>query len=93
MTRSELIQKLALIHHQLTTKDVELTVHTIMEEMSRTLAKGGRVEIRGFGCFTCNYRPQRQARNPKTGAPVLVPAKYVPHFKAGKELRERVDSD
>lgn len=93
MTRAELIQNLAAIHRDLTTQDVELAVRTIMDEMSRTLAKGERVEIRGFGSFTCNHRPSRKARNPKTGAPVTVPAKYVPHFKAGKELRERVVSD
>ena len=91
MTRAELIAKLASDHPQLTSKDIELTVRTILDEMSRVLSKGGRVEVRGFGSFNLNHRPPRNGRNPKTGAPVLVPAKYFPHFKAGKELRERVD--
>ncbi len=91
MTRAELIAKLASGHPQLTPKDIELTVRTILDEMSRVLSKGGRVEVRGFGSFNLNHRPQRNVRNPKTGATVLGPAKYVPHFKAGKELRERVD--
>lgn len=91
MTRAELIDQLATIHPQLTHKDIELTVRTILDEMSRNLAEGGRAEIRGFGSFCLNHRPQRKGRNPKTGKSVMVPAKYVPHFKAGKELRERVD--
>lgn len=91
MTRSDLIEKLALAHPQLTPKDIELTVRTILDEISRVLTKGGRAEIRGFGSFNLNHRPPRNGRNPKTGASVLVPAKYVPHFKPGKELRERVD--
>lgn len=90
MTRAELIQQLASIHPQLTTKDVELAVRTILDGMSRTLARGGRVEIRGFGSFGINYRPARKGRNPKTGVAVMVPAKYAPHFKPSKELRERV---
>lgn len=92
MTRAELIQQIALNHPQLTAKDVELTVRTILDGMSRVLARGGRVEIRGFGSFGINHRPARKGRNPKTGTAVMVPAKYVPHFKAGKGLRERVDS-
>lgn len=91
MTRSELIEQLALRNPQLTLKDLELTVHTILGELSRALTKGGRAEIRGFGSFSLNHRPPRLGRNPKTGEPVNIPAKYVPHFKAGKELRERVD--
>jgi integration host factor subunit beta len=63
----------------------------ILDAMSETLAKGDRIEIRGFGSFSLNYRPPRVGRNPKSGVKVEVPAKYVPHFKAGKELRERVD--
>jgi len=82
---------LASNHPQLTAKDIELTVRTILDGMSRALSKGGRAEIRGFGSFGLNYRPPRQGRNPKTGAKVKVPAKYVPHFKVGKGLRERVD--
>lgn len=92
MTRAELIQQIASNHPQLTAKDIELTVLTILDGMSRVLAKGGRVEIRGFGSFGINHRPARKGRNPKTGSAVMVPAKYVPHFKAGKGLRERVDS-
>lgn len=91
MTRSELIQRLADQFPQLTLKDIELTVRTILEQMSESLAKGNRAEIRGFGSFSLNHRPPRKGRNPKTGASVSIPAKYVPHFKPGKELRERVD--
>jgi integration host factor subunit beta len=91
MTRSELIAQLALSQSQLTPKDIELTVRVILDEIPGILVKGGRVEIRGFGSFGLNHRPPRKGRNPKSGATVLIPAKYVPHFKAGKELRERVD--
>lgn len=91
MTRSELIQRLAEQFPQLTLKDIELTVRTILEQMSESLAKGNRAEIRGFGSFSLNHRPPRKGRNPKTGASVAIPAKYAPHFKPGKELRERVD--
>lgn len=90
MTRSDLIVRLAELHPQLLTKDAELSVKVILDTLSATLARGERVEIRGFGSFALNYRPPRQGRNPKTGEKVKVPAKYVPHFKAGKELRERV---
>ena len=91
MNRSELIQNLAELFPDLTVKDIDLTVRTILDEISRTLAKGGRAEIRGFGSFNLNYRPPRKGRNPKTGSSVMVPDKYVPHFKPGKEMRERVD--
>jgi len=91
MTRSELIARLAEQHTQLLAKDAELAVKVVLDAMSETLANGGRIEIRGFGSFALNYRPPRQGRNPKSGDKVQVPAKYVPHFKAGKELRERVD--
>lgn len=90
MTRSDLIDRLAELHPQLQLKDAESAVKVILEALSTALSKGGRVEIRGFGSFGLNYRPPRQGRNPKTGDRVKVPAKYVPHFKAGKELRERV---
>ncbi len=93
MTRSELIQRLAEQFPQLTLKDIDLTIRTLLDEMSKSLAKGNRAEIRGFGSFTLNYRPPRKGRNPKSGASVSIPAKYVPHFKPGKELRERVDLD
>lgn len=91
MTRSDLINKLAEQYPQLLVKDVELAVRVVLDTMSSTMARGGRIEIRGFGSFALNYRPPRTGRNPKSGDRVQVPAKYVPHFKAGKELRERVD--
>ena len=91
MNRSDLIARLAERYPQLLTKDAELAVKVILDTMSSSLASGGRVEIRGFGSFALNYRPPRVGRNPKSGEKVNVPAKYVPHFKAGKELRERVD--
>ena len=91
MTRSDLIAKLAERYSQLLAKDAELAVKVILDTMAETMARGGRIEIRGFGSFSLNYRPPRTGRNPKTGEKVQVPAKYVPHFKAGKELRERVD--
>ncbi len=91
MTKSELIAQLSVRFPQLVLKDAEIAVKTILDAMSQTLCDGNRIEIRGFGSFSLNYRPPRQGRNPKTGDTVPVPAKYVPHFKAGKELRDRVD--
>ena len=91
MTRSDLIIKLAERYPQLLGKDAELAVKVILESMASSLTSGDRIEIRGFGSFALNYRPPRMGRNPKSGDKVQVPAKYVPHFKAGKELRERVD--
>lgn len=91
MTKSELIARLAARFPQLVTKDAELSVKTIIEAMTNSLSAGQRIEIRGFGSFDLNYRPPRVGRNPKSGERVEVPAKYVPHFKAGKEMRERVD--
>ena len=90
MNRSDLINRLAELHPQLLIKDVDLAVKVILDSMSDTLSHGGRIEIRGFGSFGLNYRPPRLGRNPKTGEKVKVPAKYMPHFKTGKELRERV---
>lgn len=90
MNRSDLITRLAELHPQLLAKDAESVVKVILDALSNTLSKGGRVEIRGFSSFGLNYRPPRHGRNPKTGDSVKVPAKYVPHFKTGKELRERV---
>ena len=90
MNRSDLISRLAELHPQLQIKDAELAVKVIVDALCGTLSKGGRAEIRGFGSFGLNYRPPRQGRNPKTGDKVQVPAKYFPHFKAGKELKERV---
>lgn len=91
MTKSELIEILARKQPQLNSKDVELSVKTILEHMAQVLASGERIEIRGFGSFSLHYRPPRVGRNPKTGDSVQLGAKYVPHFKPGKELRERVD--
>jgi integration host factor subunit beta len=92
MTKSQLIELLSARHSQLAPKDAELAVKTMLDAMAHTLASGNRIEIRGFGSFGLNFRPPRVGRNPKTGEKVQVPRKYVPHFKAGKELRERVDS-
>ena len=91
MTKSELIEILARKQSQLAYKDVELAVKTILEHMAQTLANGERIEIRGFGSFSLHYRPPRMGRNPKTGEAVSLGSKYVPHFKPGKELRERVN--
>ena len=93
MTRSELIEQLALKHPQLTALDVELAIRHILDGIAMTLGNQRRVEIRGFGCFVINHRPPRTGRNPKTGVTVKVTAKDVPHFRAGKELRERVNPD
>ncbi len=93
MTKSELIARLAGRYPQLVAKDAEFAVKTILDAMTSSLVKGQRIEIRGFGSFGLNYRPPRTGRNPKSGDKVQVPEKFVPHFKAGKELRERVDSD
>lgn len=93
MTKSELIAKLATRYPQLVVKDAELAFKAILDAMAQGLATGQRIEIRGFGSFDLNYRPPRVGRNPKSGDRVQVPEKYVPHFKAGKELRERVDSE
>lgn len=76
----------------LTAKDAEASVSTILDAVIETLVQGRRVEVRGFGAFALNYRPPRTGRNPKTGAKVAVPAKWVPCFKAGKEMRERVEA-
>lgn len=93
MNRSDLISLLAELHPQLQIKDTALAMKVIIDALCSTLSKGGRVEIRGFGSFGLNYKPPRQGRNPKTGVKVQVPAKYVLHFKPGKELRKRVDMD
>ncbi len=92
MTKSELIELLAAKQKHLPTKDVELAVKQVLEIMGDALAQGDRIEIRGFGSFSLHYRPARQGRNPKTGDAVALSGKYVPHFKPGKELRERVDA-
>lgn len=92
MTKSELIESLARKQNHLAYKDVELAVKGLLEQMSQALATGNRIEIRGFGSFSLHFRPPRVGRNPKTGESVSLPGKHVPHFKPGKELRERVNS-
>ncbi|MEY6433257.1 integration host factor subunit beta [Thioalkalicoccus limnaeus] len=91
MTKSELIDLLAAGQSHLAYKDIELAVRCILDQMSSTLASGDRIEIRGFGSFSLHYRPPRIGRNPKTGDAVALAGKYVPHFKPGKELRDRVN--
>lgn len=91
MTKSELIEILAGKQSQLAHKDVELAVKTMLEHMAQTLATGERIEIRGFGSFSLHFRPPRMGRNPKTGEAVSLGSKFVPHFKPGKELRDRVN--
>lgn len=91
MTKSELIEVIAREQSHLAYRDVELAVKCMIEQMSQALASGNRIEIRGFGSFSLHYRPPRVGRNPKTGETVHLGAKYVPHFKPGKELRERVN--
>jgi integration host factor subunit beta len=92
MTKSELIELIAAKQSQLSVKDVELAVKTIIEQMAETLATGERIEIRGFGSFSLHYRAPRIGRNPNTGESVGLAGKDVPHFKPGKELRDRVNS-
>lgn len=91
MTKSELIEVLARKQSHLPYRDVEQAVKTLIEQMSESLATGERIEIRGFGSFSLHHRPPRIGRNPKTGDAVALSEKYVPHFKPGKELRERVN--
>lgn len=92
MTKSELIDLIAKSQEQLPARDVELAVKSMIEHMSEALSSGERIEIRGFGSFSLHYRPARVGRNPRTGEAVSLPSKHVPHFKPGKELRDRVDS-
>lgn len=91
MTKSELIELMAHKQRHLPAKDVELAVKQILDVMSDSLANGQRIEIRGFGSFSLHYRPPRMGRNPKTGESVALSGKHVPHFKPGKDLRERVN--
>ena len=93
MTKSELIDVIAREQSHLAHRDVELAVKCMMEHMSGALASGERIEIRGFGSFSLHYRPPRMGRNPKTGEAVSLAGKHVPHFKPGKELRDRVDGN
>ena len=92
MTRSDLVDELAARFAQLTHRDAELAVKTVLDAMSEALVKGHRIEIRGFGSFSINRRPPRVGRNPRSGESVQVPEKRVPHFKPGKALREAVDA-
>ncbi len=91
MTKSELIAALAESYPQLSATDADIAVKTIIDAMVRSLASSQRIEIRGFGSFSLSERAPRVGRNPKTGEKVMVPGKKVPHFKAGKQLREQVD--
>ena len=91
MTRSELIKKISERQTQLPAKDVELAVKSMLDYISNVLSSGERIEIRGFGSFSLHYREPHSARNPKTGESVQVKGKYVPHFKPGKEMRDRVN--
>ena len=92
MTKSELIERIAYKQDQLPARDVDSAVKMVIEMMSDELAAGNRIEIRGFGSFSLHYRAPRVGRNPKTGDAVKLSGKYVPHFKPGKELRNRVNS-
>ena len=93
MTKSELIETLAEQHAHVPVKDVENAVKEILEQMAGSLSTSDRIEIRGFGSFSLHYRAPRVGRNPKTGETVELDGKHVPHFKPGKELRERVNED
>ncbi len=90
MTKSELIEILTQRQGHLKADDVDLAVKSLLEMMGSALSEGDRIEIRGFGSFSLHYRPPRTGRNPKTGDAVALPGKHVPHFKPGKELRDRV---
>jgi integration host factor subunit beta len=91
MIKSELIARLAAENPHLTHRDVERVVNVVLDGMVGALSDGGRVELRGFGAFSVRSRPARAGRNPRTGEAVSVPAKHVPFFKSGKELRERLN--
>lgn len=91
MIKSELIQKIAANHPHLFQRDVERIVNVIFEQITEALARGERVELRGFGAFTVKYRAARKGRNPRTGKSVQVEEKYVPFFKSGKELKQRAN--
>jgi len=91
MTRSDLVAQLAERFTQITVRDTEFAVKTMLDAMSDALARGHRIEIRGFGSFSISRRPPRMGRNPRSGEQVTIPEKLVPHFKPGKALREAVD--
>ena len=92
MTKSEIINMLSRKQSHLSSKDIEESVKILLEQMSDTLTEGSRIEIRGFGSFSLHHRAARSGRNPKTGEKVLLTSKHVPHFKPGKELRERINA-
>jgi len=92
LTKSDLIENLTRSQGHLAYKDVELAVKSLIEMMSGALSMGERIEIRGFGSFSLHYRPPRIGRNPKSGEKVELPGKFVPHFKPGKELRDRANN-
>ena len=92
MTRSDLVEELAGKFSQLTHRDAEYAVKTILDAVSDALVRGHRIEIRGFGSFSVNRRPPRMGRNPRSGESVAIPEKRVPHFKPGKALRKAVDA-
>ncbi|BDX06660.1 integration host factor subunit beta [Planctobacterium marinum] len=91
MTKSQLIERLADRARHIPSKEVEVAIKELLEQMAQTLQRGERIEIRGFGSFSLHFRAPREGRNPKTGETVKLEGKYVPHFKPGKELRERVN--
>ena len=91
LTKSELITRIFERHPSLTSRDADMTVNEVLRAMVSALSHGVRVEVRGFGSFSLKYRAAREGRNPRTGAPVSVPAKFVPHFRAGKEIREQLN--
>ena len=91
MTKSELVQRMCTLHPDLNAADLERLVNTVFTEITDTLIAGGRVELRGFGAFSVRARAARKGRNPRTGVAVAVPAKRVPFFKCGKELRVRIN--
>ncbi|GGB34335.1 integration host factor subunit beta [Tistrella bauzanensis] len=93
MTKSELIARLAASHPHLYQRDVEQIVSTVFDEISEALSRGDRVELRGFGAFSVKHRRSRTGRNPRTGDTVSVPSKFVPFFKTGKELRDRLNGE
>ena len=93
MIKSELVQRLAEMNPHLYQRDVENIVNAVLDEITQSLAAGRRVELRGFGAFSVKHRPARTGRNPRTGESVEVEEKWVPFFKTGKELRERLNAD
>lgn len=93
LTKSELIARIFERHPSLTNRDADMAVNEVLRAMVSALSHGVRVEIRGFGSFSLKFRAAREGRNPRTGAPVSVPAKFVPHFRAGKEIRDQLNAE